>query len=72
MANANSTCCSAAPAKVLAPRIFRIELDEMHITVHPGDNPDAVRELLSSTPPRYFIDDVEVDQATFDRELEKG
>lgn len=52
-------------------RIFRIEMGEMNITVHRGDDLDAIRVIESSTPPRYFIDDQEVDEATFDRELER-
>lgn len=50
-------------------RVFRIELDNMNVTIHPGDDPDVVR-ALQADPPRYFIDDNEVDQATFDHELE--
>lgn len=49
-------------------RVFRIGLDELNVTVHRGDDVDAVREVPSSTPPKYFIDDVEVDEATFYRE----
>lgn len=54
-----------------ADRVFRIELDDLNVTVHPGDDPNAVLELPSSSPPKYFIDDQEVDQATFDLELER-
>lgn len=52
------------------PRVFRIELDELIVTIHPGDDPDTVR-ALQPHPPKYFINDVEVDQGTFDRELEQ-
>lgn len=52
-----------------AARVFRIQLDELNVTIHPGDDLNAVRELPSSTPPKYFIDDVEVDRETFDTEM---
>lgn len=71
MATSQITASALVWQTVATPRVFRIELDELTVTVHPGDNPEAVRELPSSTPPRYFLDDREVDRETFDRELEQ-
>lgn len=52
------------------PRIFRIALGKMNVTVHSSDDLQCVR-VLQSDVPKYFIDDQEVDQQTFDRELER-
>ena len=51
--------------------VFRIQLDLMNVTIHPGIDLTTVRELPEPTSVKYFIDDLEVDQETFDRELER-